>query len=360
MPITLETNFAPGRTITATPPSITPLAELVGSSRYRAVSDDALKDEDNAGWLMELDTATRRAWIERISWIRVIDRLAEQELLYAREPRFQKFLAEWNSLLATGELPAQCTFSDILLKIQAAWFGSVPQPASIQAWDDYVRAISHYHAADLVIDTLDDYEKMLGDLGGSLFQVLPFLPECHRQAAQHFGVLDQFFNHLRDLREDAEQGICYLPAELLERFGVTREEILQQTACQNPGYHKMMAFWLDEYMPQLRSKAYQLFDVYPLHPSWKLLRNWSTYRYRRIEVTFRQCGFDFTQFPEVYWKQVQVDLPMLLEQVRSQLSESHPAVGFSSSISILYSQLRGWNNRPGRSSTADLCLLAAA
>lgn len=339
----IEPNFSDGLAIAGDQSSTKPISALVGSSCYRAVSDDASKDEDNAGWLLELDAPTRKQWIERISWIRLLDRLAEQELLYSGEPRFQRFLEEWDHLRTTGSLPAQCTFSEILTGIQAAWLGTVPQPLPVQAWDDYVHAIAHYHSADLVIETLDDYEQMLVDLGGSLFRVLPYLADRHQQVAQHFGVLDQFYNHLRDLREDAEQGICYLPTEILNQFGVNRKSILQQTACQNPGYHKMMRFWLEDYLPQLRRKASQLLDADLLHPSWQILRDWSVYRYRRIELTFRQCQFDYGKFPEVYWKQVQADLPKLLDHIRSQNSASyHPAR--SSSIPMS-GQLRGRNKR---------------
>lgn len=333
--------------------STKPISDLVGSSCYRAVSDDASKDEDNAGWLMELDSVTRGEWINRISWIRLIDRLAEQELLYSGEPRFQKFLEEWKYLLATHSLPVECTFSNILTGIQAAWFGTSPRQLAIQAWDEYVNAIARYHSADLVIETLDDYEQMLVDLGGSLFRVLPYLSDQHQLAAQHFGVLDQFYNHLRDLHEDAEQGICYLPTELLDRFGVSREEILQQTASRNPGYHKMMTFWLEDYLPRLRQHAYQLLhiDIDTLHPSWQILRDWSVYRYRRIELTFRQCQFDYGRFSEVYWRQVQADLPMLLDRlrsqgnIRSQSCTGSPPANVSSNINILYGQLRGWKKR---------------
>lgn len=357
----IESNFLPGKPLIVDHSSTKPIATLVGSSCYRSVSDDALKDEDNAGWLLELDETIRSEWIERISWIRLIDRLAEQELLYPEEPQFQKFLEEWNYLLNTGSLPTECTFSDILTKIKTAWFGEAAQPASIQAWDQYVRAIAHYHSADLVIATLEDYEQMLVDLGGSLFRVFPYLSDRHYQAAQHFGVLDQFYNHLRDLWEDAAQGICYLPTEILNRFGVSRAEILQQTAYQNPGYHKMMTFWLEDYLPQLRHKADQLLNANPLHPSWRILRDWSVYRYRRIELTFRHCRLDYVQFPEVYWQRVQADLPMLLAQVRSQNAVSHHPVGFSSSISTLYSQLRGWNQRLSFPSVSpQLAMLSAA
>jgi 15-cis-phytoene synthase len=327
-----------------------PISELVGSSCYRAIADDALKDEDNAGWLIELDAATRQEWIERISWIRVIDRLAEQELLYSGEPRFQRFLEEWDELLATGELPEECIFFDILSRIHAVWFDPMPQTAAIQAWDDYVRAIARYHTADLVIHTLEDYEQMLVALGGSLFQVLPFLSDHQRQAAQHFGILDQFYNHLRDLREDAEQGVCYLPTEVLQRFGVERDQMLQQTACQNPGYQEMMTFWVEEYLPQLRAKASPLLESDQLHPSWKILRDWSDYRYRRIELSFRQCEFDYRQFSDLYWKQVQAELPLLLKQVGSQYLAGQQSPGSSFTINNLYSQLRGWHTAIGYAS----------
>ncbi|MGC8711899.1 MAG: hypothetical protein ACP5RH_05855 [Leptodesmis sp.] len=116
----IESNFLPGKPLIVDHSRTKPIATLVGSSCYRAVSDDTLKDEDNAGWLLELDETIRSEWIERISWIRLIDRLAEQELLYPEEPQFQKFLEEWNYLLNTGSLPTECTFSDILTKIKTA------------------------------------------------------------------------------------------------------------------------------------------------------------------------------------------------------------------------------------------------
>ncbi|MGQ9871784.1 hypothetical protein [Leptodesmis sp.] len=123
----------------------------------------------------------------------------------------------------------------------------------------------------------------------------------------------------------------------------------------------MMTFWLKDYLPQLRHQAYQLLNANSLHPSWRILRDWSVYRYRRIELTFRHCQFDYVQFPEVYWQQVQADLPMLLAQVRSQNAVSHHPVGFSSSISTLYSQLRGWNQRLSFPSVSpQLAMLSAA
>ena len=303
------------------------IADLVGSSNYQGISDDALKDEDSAGWVMELDQPIRAQWVERIRWIRLIDRFAENELLCKKNSIFQSFLVGWQRLVLTGNVETGCAYYELLTKMQLCWFEQTDQPSmqlSLTAWKRYVRAIAHYHTADLVIHTMAEYEQMLTDLGGSFFQVLPFLSETHHQAASYFGMLDQFYNHLRDLREDAEQGICNLPSELLERFGVSRDEILQQQAMKNPGYHKMMQFWLQKYLPELRCKARQLLAAEDLHPSWQVLCNWSIYRYRRIDRVFQACQFDYTQFSEVYWQQVRADLPMMLNQIRHQPAQALP------------------------------------
>jgi 15-cis-phytoene synthase len=304
------------------------IADLVGSSNYHAISDDALKDEDNAGWVMELDLSVCFHWVERIRWIRLIDRFAEHELLCPKQPAFQFFLAGWRHLELTGEVEPKCTCADLLSNMQRCWFTSPPDQSSIQlslaAWKRYVQAIAYYHTHHLVIHTMAEYEQMLSNLGGSFFQVLPFLSEPHYQAASYVGMLDQFYNHLRDLREDAEQGICNLPNELLSGFGVSRDEILQQQAMKNPGYHRMMQFWLEEYLPKLRYKAEQLVMAEDLHPSWQILCHWSRYRYERIDRVFRSCQFDYTRFSQVYWRQVRADLPMMLNQVRHRPTQPFP------------------------------------
>jgi phytoene synthase len=54
---------------------------FVNSSSHRAIADDSLKDEDNAAWITTLPPDVRQIWIERVGWIRLVDRLAEQDLL---------------------------------------------------------------------------------------------------------------------------------------------------------------------------------------------------------------------------------------------------------------------------------------
>lgn len=316
------------------------IAHLVGSSQYEAISDDALKDEDNAGWILELEAAVSQEWLERIRWIRLVDRLAESDLVGAKTLEFQTFLTEWQQLLHTGHIQEHMVYQPMLRGMRDRWFGD-GQPidvASIAAWNQYVLAIERYHTETLIIETFEQYEQLLTDLAGSFFQILPFLSEKHRPVARHFGIVDQFYNHLRDLQEDAEQGICYLPLELLEQFGVSRAEILQKSAPQNPGYSRMMQFWLGEYLPKLRRRARQLITAEDLHPSWQILCRWSTARYCRIEQVFRECQFDYTQFPEHYWQRVRDELPLMLAQIHKPPQRKPP----QSSMSAIYTYLRGW------------------
>src|SRR5262245_62168982 len=80
------------------------LSALVGSSSYQALSDDALKDEDNAAWVMGLAPDAKRAWLDRIHWIRLVDRLAENERFEPEARRFEKFLDAWRRLFTRGDV----------------------------------------------------------------------------------------------------------------------------------------------------------------------------------------------------------------------------------------------------------------
>lgn len=300
------------------------ISELVGSSQYQAVADDSLKDEDNAAWVMILEPKIREAWIQRISWIRLIDRIAESELIGTGNSKLGQFYAEWQHLLKTGEAQAQSSYQEMLTNIRTCWFTHTPSQADllcIQSWNRYLKAIIRYHSRDLTIQSEADYKTMLHQLGGSLFQVLPFLPVSHWRSSGSLGALDQFFNHLRDMQEDAQQGICYLPTALLDCYGLDRRDILELQSVHHPNYRQMMQDWLGRSLQRLYRKAEPLISAENLHPSWQILRDWSLHRYRRIEQVFRECDFDYTRFPQVYWQQVQQELPDLLEQARHQQAD---------------------------------------
>lgn len=302
-----------------------------GSSLYEAVADDTLKDEDNAAWVTELEPEVRSEWVQRIRWIRFVDRLAEQDLLNPSSHQFYTFFMEWKGVVETGHVPEQSIYTEILVELSARCWrqDGLRDYPFLRAWCRYLSAIAQYHAPNLVIGTMHQYETMLKTLAGSFFQIFPYVPRHYRQAVYYLGAIDQFYNNLRDLHEDAVQGICYLPDELLRHYGVRREEILHFTAYQNPNYSRLMHFWLDDYLPKLQHQALQLLRAEDLHPSWQILRDWSLYRYRRIEEVFRACHFNYEEFPHLYWARVQQELPMLLTQVHqlnliSQPVSCHP------------------------------------
>jgi phytoene synthase len=281
------------------------ISQLVGSSQCHAVASDSLKDDDNAAWVLWIEPLDRLEWIERMSWVRLVDRLAESELVDGYSSGFKAFQAGWKWLFNTGQVKPESDYQGILTKIHSRWFCENSwDMVSIYAWDRYVDAIAVYHTPNLTIATLADYEEMLQRLAGSFSQILPFLPTAYREAIFHFGALDQFYNNLRDMAEDADRGICYLPTTVLQQFNLTRQSILSATCCQQPNYHRFMQFWLDDYLPHLRQRVAVLITAQDLPPSWRLLRDWSLSRYDRIERTFRACEYDYTLFPQVYWTEV--------------------------------------------------------
>lgn len=290
------------------------VARLVGSGRHRAIADDALKDEDNAAWVLQLAPEVRDEWIARIGWVRLADRLAEEEFICNDGRRdstpgsFSNFHRAWRTLRDEGRVVGDCVHPEILAAIAERWFVGRRDSLAIDAWDRYLDAIATYHSSHLALNNLQDYERMLERLAGAFFQMFPFLDPRQAEAARYFGMVDQFYNNLRDLHEDARQGICYFPAALLRRFGVDRWEILQGTCFDNPGYRTLMAFWLDDYLPRLRLRTSGLILAEDLHPSWQILRDWSLHRYARIERILRQCDFDFTAFSPLYWEAVRADL----------------------------------------------------
>ncbi|MER3477900.1 MAG: phytoene/squalene synthetase, partial [Leptolyngbya sp. ERB_1_2] len=105
----------------------TSAAELFGSSHYHAIADDALKDEDNAAWVMELEPEVRQAWIERIRWIRLADRLAESELVEGSSGQFQDFYTAWRWLSATGKAQPVGEHRSLFESMRKRWFDQ-PDP----------------------------------------------------------------------------------------------------------------------------------------------------------------------------------------------------------------------------------------
>ena len=256
-------------------------ASELASSAHAALADDALKDFDNAAWVRDLPPSTQPAWLQRIRAIRLADRLAENQQLDPTPRRFDRSI--------TPALPDP-------------FHGE--GPAVLAAWTRYLAALRAYHRPILRLPTLADHRAMLDRLSGSLFQLVPFLSPHQFEAIRGLGVLDQFFNNLRDLAEDAAHGICYFPDDVLAWAGLRREDLLGGAWRSTRAWPKLMRFWLFEYLPELERDATPFVACDDLHPSVARLRSECRARYLRILNRFRRVGFDFRRFAEEYWREV--------------------------------------------------------
>ena len=301
----------------ALPPSATSISSLIGSSKYVAIADDSQKDEDNAAWVMFLPEEPRRDFIELISWIRQIDRMAENEWTEGWGSRFQIFKIGWRMLLVMRLVLPEDYHYELLSRMRRRWFSrrrkgdaaramaaEADHISAVHAWDEYVEATAEYHRSNMGFESIAEYEWMLQHLGGSFFQVLSYLSDRQRQAVRWFGMVDLFFNHLRDLPEDTAQGLCYFPADVLDRFGVERGEVLDGSCCQTPGFVHMMRFWLDDYMPHLYRRAADFLNDGSLHYTWRILRHWFLRRHARLSRALRACDMDFRAATAMYYAEV--------------------------------------------------------
>ncbi len=286
--------------------------QLGASSEYRAIADDTLKDQDNGLWLSCFSADTQSLWRQRFGWLRRLDRLAEQDqLICPGGCQFSAFHQAWQQIWQAQHRLPVCDEWAILDEICRCWLSPEAEGShqgELQGWNRYVEAMVDYHQPGLRLTTLHDYDMMLDRLAGSCFQFLPELHADDRNIARYFGMLDQCYNNLRDLYEDACQGVCYFPRELLLRFQVTLEEILDFTCFDNPGYYRLMEFWLFDYLPRLQHRALRLVVSDRLPRTWRYLLAWFIHRYRRIERVMVACDYNFVAFVSVYWDVVQQDL----------------------------------------------------
>ena len=291
------------------------ISKEVASLEYEAIANDALKDEDNGVWLANLPKNIQSVWVQRFYWIRWVDRLAEQDqLVQPGGQQFPEFYQAWQRLRQQKCLAPADHVWGVLRQIESCWYqGNVCDlhQSEIEAWDCYIEAMVDYHQPSLMVATLETYEVMLERLAGACFQLLPFLEDHQRAIARKFGIIDQFYNNLRDIYEDACQGICYFPTVLLDRFGITRQEILDLSCFKNPGYRQLMEFWVETYLPQLRQQNLALIWMKDLHPAWQCLTAWFVHRYMRIERVMQACQYNFVVFAQQYRQVVQLELEQL-------------------------------------------------
>jgi hypothetical protein len=225
------------------------LGNLTHSSTVATIADDSLKDADNLNFLGELNADDQWQWIRRIRWIRLADRAAEAEMLNENE-----------ELLNSNEITED--------------FG----PARLEVWRRYLKACADYHGSSQVQYSLESYLVRAAALSGSIFQLFPFVPDRHLNLFSKLGVMDQFYNDLRDLRSDLQLGGTVLPEVLLPA--------------------KKTKLIIEALLPSLK-----IDDCPPdLHYSLKAMISSCRKRYRRIETIYCLCEYDPEAFHMHYWQ----------------------------------------------------------
>jgi phytoene synthase len=278
-------------------------AAALRSSEIRGLADDARKDDESVGFLAELPLSQQAEWLARLRWLRIADRLAENELVETEGGRFRAFCGEWRAFTREGIACGE--HAEIWREMRSAWWsasGEVREPFSVSSYDDYLAALRDYTRPGLVISSLADHDRMLLRLTGSLFGVFPYLQGSQRTAAAGFGMLDQMMNNVRDMAEDTSHGLCYFPRDVLARFGVEVASLLDGSAVGTSGYASVMRYWLDEHAVLVRGRAAPFIAMGGLHPSLAAMRRAFLSRYARIERVFRSCSFDYLAFPGEYWR----------------------------------------------------------
>jgi len=111
-------------------------------------------------------------------------------------------------------------------------------------------------------------------VGLTVIHIFGFDTRSALPLAEKCGIAFQLTNILRDIREDAERGRVYLPAEDLRHFGVPEDDL--RSGVRSPAFLKLMAFeaararaYYDESQPLLdlihprsRSSLWALISIY--------------------------------------------------------------------------------------------------
>jgi len=141
--------------------------------------------------------------------------------------------------------------------LESALAGAAPEHALWPAFSDavaryripheYFRAMIRGVSSDLeprhiqTFQELYDYCYHVASVVGlTIIHIFGFDDPRAIELAERCGVAFQLTNILRDVREDAEHGRIYLPAEDLERFGVKTEEL--SAAAVSPALQSLLAF----------------------------------------------------------------------------------------------------------------------
>lgn len=277
------------------------LTELVGSP----AAPDSLKDADNLSFLAGQPADVRAVWLERCRLLRWVDQLAERD-----RRGFGWFLRAWRAGEHSRFVPEGWgEYAKFVHAIGRAWAPTslFEQERALRTWAHWLDALAADYGRSLVPATLDQHDEMAEHVGG-FFTLFPYLTADQRQSIEAFGALDQAWNNVRDIAEDAAAGRCYFPELELNRFQLSRHSVIGGGARRYLGWVDFMSFWLGEHLPRLRERASAFLSATDLHPSVGAMRASCLRRYERIERVMRAVDFDYRAFPEAYEAEVRREL----------------------------------------------------
>lgn len=295
------------------------VSDYIASSKSYDQTDDSLKDEDNASWIMQLPADDTKKWISVLHWVRLADRLLERDRLQSSGTTytFSKFLDDWKKT-RSGVSIEDSEHAALFGELQKLWKEEGLAESDLTAWDLYLESLEKYTQPGIIINDMDDYKKVLYGLSGTFFQAFPFKPKEYHKEAGILGILDQFYNNLRDLHEDSARGVYYFPETLLQKFSISRVELPKLVKKPDQRFVDMNEFLLTSFVPKLKAEAAAILNAENLHWSWKLMIKNNFHRYNRIEYVFRLVEHNAARFGTSYWDHVRADTrPEIREKFRT-------------------------------------------
>ena len=185
-----------------------------------------------------LSRPQRQAMCAIYAFMRYCDDLSDAEGVSDRAGAIARWQADLDSALA-GSAPGNPlwpAFSDTVARYR------IPH----EYFRDMIRGVS----SDLEPRHIETFQELYdycyhvaSVVGLTIIHIFGFEDPRALQLAERCGVAFQLTNILRDVREDAEHGRVYLPAEDLEHFGVDPKEL--SGAALSPALRGLLAFEAD-------------------------------------------------------------------------------------------------------------------
>lgn len=174
---------------------------------------------------------------------------------------------------------------------------------------EYFRAMIDGVLSDLEPRTFETFDQLYqycyqvaSVVGLTIVHIFGFDTRTALPLAEKCGIAFQLTNILRDIREDAELGRIYLPAEDLHRFGVTRDDLragnrndafldlMRFEAARARKYYDESAPLLDLIHPRSRPSLWALIAIYSRLLERIEATNYDVFR-RRVRLSTIEKGW---------------------------------------------------------------------